>query len=1012
VVLALAGLFSLIVIPKESAPEVEVPIGIVSTALSGANARDIENLVTNKIEDNLNSLSNVKSITSTSQEGLSIVVVEFSARADIDKSIQDLKDEVDRVKGELPRDAFDPLVSKLDFVNQPVLIASLASDLPPTELIDLAEETRHQIELVPGVSRVVISGLRDREVQVIVEQDKLDLFGIRLVDVVSAIGQSNTSLPIGNIVQGGIEYNLKFEGSIRSTEDVANIAITNKGGEPVYVRDVAFVSDGVEKTRTFSRVSIDRSPSEQAISLSVFKRAGGDITDVTKRVRERLLMLTENGDLGSAQILISFDVGEFVRDDLKSLSFTALQTVLLVMLILFLTIGWRESLLAGLAIPLSFLLAFIGLYLSGNTVNFVSLFALILAVGILVDSAIVITEAVHSNLKNGMEPKEASLSALREFYIPLTSGTLTTIAVFVPLFFISGITGEFIASIPFTMIFVLLASIFVALGLLPVIASSFLKNGDGNGTKKLQDKQEYYTHKIQVWYEKVLRNIIGDRKIEKRITRAAVLLLIIALMLPSIGLVKIIFFPQENVDFVFIEIEKPHGTTLEQTDLSVRQVEEFLYNEPDVESFVTTVGASSDFGTSPGSDSKFGNITINLNKNRKRTSTEVSSGLREAIAEINDAEIRILESNSGPPVGDPVVVTISGDDLIEMESVALLVENALEKVSGSRDVTSSTKDDGIQFVLTVDKAKATELGLSPTFIAQTLRTAVVGSEATTITSLSSEDIDVVVKLDLNPNFKDPHETNVINVDAVKNIQIQTPRGPVFLGSIIDVEIEKGNAAIQHKENKRIVTVSSQLLPGNTAGSVLGDLKDSLSDFDVPEGIELSFGGENEDVDQSFKDMFAALIGGLFLMLLILVLQFNSYRYTFFILIIVPFSLIGILGGLALTGRALSFPSIMGFIALAGILVNNAIILIDKMNSVRKASPEKSIIDVVVESSVSRLRPILLTTLTTVIGIVPLTYASELWAPLAYSIIFGLSFSVLLTLVLVPIMYHRWPGKNK
>ncbi|MBL7045032.1 MAG: efflux RND transporter permease subunit, partial [Parcubacteria group bacterium] len=512
VALLFFGVFSVIVIPKESSPEVQIPIAITTTIFPGAGAEDVEELVTNEIEEALNNnLDEVNKITSVSREGVSVVVTEFNADADIDESVRDVKDEVEKIKRELPSDAEDPFVSDVNFVDQPIMLVSIASDLPVTKFIELADDTIDELKSVKGVSKVIKSGIQEREVQVVVNKKQLHKFGIRLVDVVRALSTSNTSLPIGGITLDGIEYSVKFEGEIEETREIENMVIGTTDGQPIYVRDVAFVSDGVSKTTSFSRISIDGAPSEQAVTFSVFKKRGGDITKIADSVREKLTELQNDSVLVDTTVLVALDTGEFVKDDLRTLSFTGLQTIVLVMVILFIAIGWREALIAGLAIPLSFLIGFVALHITGNTINFISLFSLILAVGILVDSAIVVTEGTHTNMRDGLVGKGAAQKTIKEFHWPLTSGTMTTIAVFAPLFFISGVTGEFIAGIPFTIIFVLIASLFVALGIIPLISAKALKQ---RGFSVFEEKQEIITSKIRDWYKKILRNILGNKKKE------------------------------------------------------------------------------------------------------------------------------------------------------------------------------------------------------------------------------------------------------------------------------------------------------------------------------------------------------------------------------------------------------------------------------------------------------------------------------------------------------------------
>ena len=901
--LVIFGVYSVFIIPKESAPEVQVPITIVSTFFPGASATDVEKLVTDEIEDGISNVENLKDISSTSREGISIVVAEFDASADIDESVDLIKDAIDLTKSDLPADAEDPIVSEVDFVDQPIQLVSIANDLSAPEFIKLADEISKELERVSGVSRVEKSGVREREVQVIVNKEKLQSFGINLTDVISGIASSNVSLPVGSIRVDSIDYSVKFEGDIKNSSEIENIPILTVGGEPVYVRDVAFVSDGVGKAGSYSRISVNGGVSEQSVTLSVFKKSGGDITEISKKVRKKIKDL-ENDLLANSTVLISFDTGEFVEQDLKTLSFTALQTVILVMIVLFISIGWRESLIAGAAIPLSFLIAFIGLNASGNTINFVSLFSLILVVGILVDSAIVMMEGISSHVSDEGSRLKAALRAIKEYHWPLSSGTLTTIAVFAPLFFISGVTGEFISSIPFTIIFVLGASLFVALGVVPLVASRLLTK---KAPSDLTKKQNEYAKKARFWYRTQITKILGHRKRENLFLAGIVLLFLITVMFPAFGLVDVIFFPQEDAEFIVVEVEKPQGTSLSETDFAVRAVEEFLYKEPNIESFVTTVGSQSNFtGDGGTSGSRFGNVTITLKEDRDKKSSEIVTLLREQTKVITNTVLRISEPSDGPPGGTPIVVKLFGDSFDDLERSALMVEGLLSGIPGTADVRTTLETDGIDFVFTVDRDEAQRIGIPPILVAQTLRTAVHGTKATTINT-TSEDIDVVVSLNINPDFTGPDDLSETSIDELRHIEINTPKGSVLLGSLTDISIRRANAVIRHEDQERIVSVLSALEDGFTTKDVSKEFEVSLKDLEFPDGIDVVIGGENEDIDQSFREMFFALIAGVLAMIGILVLQFNSFRQALFIIVVVPFSIIGIMIGLAITGKALSFP---------------------------------------------------------------------------------------------------------
>jgi len=1006
VALLFFGLISIISIPKESAPEVIVPIGVVSSGLPNASAEDVETLITNKLEQEFrSSLEGVKQITSTTREGSVGVVVEFEASADLDTSLRKLRDAADAVRGDLPDDAFDPIVSEVNLADQPILTVAILGSVPIEELTRVADFIEDELEGVSGVSNVDTVGVQDKEVQVIVSQESLKTYGIGISEVVNGLRGANVSVPVGDISIGNAKYAIKFEGDIDAPEDVAGLAILSVGGQPVYVRDIADVRVGLEETRSISRVSVDGSQPQNAISFSVYKRSGGDITKIARDVRNKVAELEETQELQGLSALITYDNGELVEEDLVNLTRTGLQTISLVTLILLIAIGWREALIAGLAIPLSFFIGFIGLYTSGNTLNFVSLFSLILAVGILVDSAIVVVEGINGRMKEWHGKLQSAREALREYSYPITAGTLTTIAVFAPLFLVSGVTGQFIASIPFTIIFVLAASLFVALGLIPLIASTFLKR---RTTSKFGKIQEEKTEKVRSWYKRNVQKIVGNKKRETIFIWAIIAMFVLSFTLPAFGLVRVTFFDQGDVDNLFVDIELPQGTTLARSNLEAQKVEAILLKDSRIKDFTTGVGVASPFNGSGSADSKFANMQITLKEKRSETSTEILEDLRASLAHITTSDIRVDEPSDGPPTGDAISLELSGNNNDDLVAAGAIVRQFLEGVPGTANVLTSARDTAGQFVLTIDRAKTIELGLSPIAVAEVLRTSISGVDATSIPQ-SDGDVDVVVKTSLAANYTNPHETNRATLDEVRQLTVQGPAGPVLLGSLVKESYEVSNAVISHKDGKRILTVSAGLAAGGNTYQIIGEVMKAKDTLELPQGVSLNIAGESDESNQAFVEMLLSLIVGLIAMLAILVLQFNSFRYALYVLSVVPFSLIGIFFGLMISGQSLSFPSIMGFIALTGIVVNNSIILIDVMNNLRRKNPEMSIEQVVLEGATSRLRPILLTTLTTVIGIMPLIFASALWAPLAWAIIFGLTFSVVLTLILIPTIYRRWPG---
>jgi multidrug efflux pump len=998
-----AGLYAAYLIPKESAPEVIVPIGIVTTVYPGASASDMEELITMKLENNLESLDGIDSVTSVSRDGVSVITAEFNARADVDASIDLVKDAVDLTKSELPSEANDPTVTKVNFADQPVHVISVSSSLDPASFTELGSALEAELKDVPGVSKVEISGTREREIQISIESASLALYKLSIGDVVASLQAANLSFPVGTVTTSGLEYAIRFEGNIDSIDAIRSIPVTSQNGFPVFIGDIAQVTNGVGAESSISRVSVDGAPSEQALTLSIYKKSGFDVTAMSAGVYQKIDSLMQSGGLlDGSQVLYVFDGGKQVREDLSRLVGAGIETIVLVALCLLLTIGWRESVVAALSIPLSFVIAFTGLLLSGNTINFISLFALILAVGILVDSGIVMTEAIHTRLKTAPNPEEAAKQAIKEYAWPLIAGTMTTVAVFAPLFFLSGVIGQFISSIPFTIIFVLIASIFVALGFVPLLALALTSRS--TTPNRLEQKQEEWTHVAQEWYRARLSAFLAKQREQKIFLWVLAISFFLVLLLPISGLLKTIFFPPEDVDYVYVAIETKQGTPVNQTDLVLRSVEEMLYEEDVVKAFSSTAGSGSFFTGSSDAGGKFANITVELKKERDVTSAEFSTYLRVKFETISDAKITIAEQENGPPSGAPVLITFRGESLEELASAVDKAETLLQSIEGTRDITTSIDTTAIEYVLTVDQAKASAAGVSPAAIAQTLRTAVFGTTATTYTD-AGEDIDIVVKLAVDGGATDPAAVPEVSYDTLSNLAVISRSGtPVLLGSIINPTLAPANTAISREDGKRVETARAFTQGETTALEVVNAFQAKESELELPSSVEVVYGGETEDINRSFTEMLLAIIAGIILMLTILVLSFNSIRYSLYLLLAVPYSLIGVFIGLTLFGLPLSFTSMLGVIALAGVIINHSNILLDSM--LYHADMTKPLIEQVADAATSRLRPIVLTTITTVIGMIPLSLTSEFWGPLAFTIMFGLSFAMVLTLIMVPVLYYR------
>lgn len=998
------GTYAIFAMPKESTPEIVIPMGIVTTVLPGATAADVERLVTDKLEPSVRNVANIDKVTSVSQPGVSVITAQFLSSADVDLAINDLRTAVDGARGELPTDAEEPNISKVDFQNQPVLMIGVSTDLSPTTLAQLGEDLQNDLVGVTGVSRVEISGVRARELTIVLHKDALTRHNLRAEQVIGALRTANASAPAGALTIDDVDYPVQFEGDITATADVSNTPITTPSGT-IKLSDIATVIDGFEKPFSISRLAQGDNEATYALTLNIYKTSGGNILTATDNTLERVEELKSTLLKGS-EVVVVYDAGEEVRRSISELTHTGLETVILIMLVLLVSIGAREALVAALSVPLSFVIAFMGMWMTGNSINFISLFALIIAIGILVDSAIVVVEAIHTNRERGLKKIEAAQKAIKDFGWPLIAGTMTTVAVFVPLFFLTGIIGQFIKSIPFTIIVVLLASIVVALGFTPLIALWVIKHEESPFAiyrEKLWDR-------ISTSYRGQMERLFDNRRWQWIFYGILAATFVFAAALPVTGLLKTVMFPPSDVDLAYIEVELPQATTLSATDEVTKLVEKEVAKTPHLSSYMTTVGGGSLFNPNgPSSGSKFANITLNLDPDRpsSATSEDIVNDLRIRLADLplNNSKITVSSAEGGPPSGAPIVVKIWGDDAAALSKVTEQIENLVENSDGTRDISSSLSNDGTELRIAVDRTKAEEYGLSAADVAGTLRTAIAGITATTI-RIDGEDVDIKVVMDLNSEFVNPEDTSVATADAIATVPVTTPRGTIPLGSLLIITAGRTSAAINHEDGMRVSQVNAYVADGANAVEVTNRIRTESEKMEMPDGIRLSFGGDDEEIKKTFTEMLIALIAGLVLMFGVLVLEFNSFRTSLRLLSAIPLSLTGVLLGLFIAGQPLSFTAFLGIIALGGVLINHGILLLDVLNHLRGENVTGNAKDLVLSAAQSRIRPILLTTITTVIGMVPLTLISAMWAPLAFTVAFGLIYGTVLTLIFIPLLSYQ------
>ncbi|MFA5750738.1 MAG: efflux RND transporter permease subunit [Candidatus Paceibacterota bacterium] len=1006
------GIVSILTIPKESSPEVDLPIVVISTSLPGASAIDVEELITDKIENRIQGLADIDTFTSTSQQSLSSIVITFNIGTDIRDKLSDVRERIDRVKPDLPLDTNDPVIQQISFDDRPILSLALSGPFDPIRLKEYAEELKESIERVEAVSQISITGAPEREIQIILSDKSLSQFGLNIGQVTSGIVNANSDIPIGSIETAGSTYTVRLEGRLHTAEDVRNTAIASSNGTPVFIRDIAEVEDTYTRSNTISRLGTHEGGINQSIGIEVFKLSGqGDILTIVDKTNEIITEARENTLPEEIIIEVVQDDAEFIRKDLSTLLNSGLLTMIIVLIVLIIFLGWKEALLASLVVPLTFLFTFAILNPLGYTINFLTLFSLILALGILVDASIVVTENMFNLLKEGKSPYQSAIETITEFKNPLISGTLTTVFVFLPMLLMSGIIGEFIESIPITITIVLLTAIFVSLGIITTLGIHLLKPSNNSNSFQGLTFTRDLIKKLYAFYDSRLHLILNNPKYSKRFLIIIIVLFLVSISLPVFGILEVNMFPPSSMEIIYIDVENPVGTPLSVTNAQIMDIEDFLIEDMRIESFMITVGSGSSFNTGSIGQSAghVGSVVVNLREETEIDSIKLIEEYEPKLNElVPDAIVTLAQEGAGPPSGLPVQVKIMGKDIEDLEETAKNVADILYSIEGTRNVSDGIQEGPGELFISINRAQARMFGVSPVQIAGLLRTAITGNEATVV-KVNGDDINVKVIYNIGSSYGIVGNIPKVSVSDLNSILIPTEKGMTPLSTFANVSLTNNRVSISHEDGDRSITVSSDIKEGANAGLIVKQLQEKIENYNLPENVSIKYGGEEEDINESFASLGQAMILGIILIFGLLLWQFNSFRQPFFIIITIPLALIGVFFGLVLMNQPLSFPGFIGIVALAGIVVNNAIILIDSINKFRKEG--LTIIDAVYVSAKSRLQPILLTTLTTVAGMLPLAFSDPTWAPVALSIIFGLLFSTILTLFVVPILYVKFGKKE-
>ncbi len=1003
----LVGGYMMNTTPKELYPEIKIPVVVVSTVYPGASARDVEDGVTDKLEDTLvGGLKNVDEITSSSKEGVSVISVQFQDDVDIKEALIDVQDRVDEKVAELPVDAEEPIIKKVNFSDQPIFTFALSSTEAYNLLRAKAEGIKERLLEIPGVSSVDIDGIPEREITVLLDPEKLSQFNISPQTVVNAISSSKRTFPAGSIIVQDREYRISYDSQVDTVEDLHGVVVSSLGSSNnIYLRDLMLlIEDGISQYDTQSRIGPQSNATQQAIIFNIKKQEGGNIIELTSAIKKVLENYQNEHVAEQLDFVTIFDAGKDIQTNLSELIGSGIQTVLIILVVMGLMVGFRESIIAAIAIPLSFLLTFIGMHFMGQTINFITLFSLILVIGILIDSAIVIVEGIYDFSNEGDSFYEAAKKTLKEFTKPVIAGVLTTMSIFVPLMMLSGMLGQFIGGIPRVINIVLIMSLVVALIFIPAVAR-LLYRFKIQDPKLLVKKRNQAFNWLTQNYRNFLSKLIHNSKKKRRIVWSLIGLLIFSFVLVGSGLIRSEFFPPDNVDKAYVNIEMRQGTSLEKTAQSIVDVERIVAQQEHVIAFTTTIGAENVFVGQGRSGSHFANVVINLDD--KKNGNKATSAIRDALSIIDEYKVQVLVPESGPPVGAPFQVKIQGESWDALNTTAEELATLIRSIPAARNVESGVDVGSTEIKLHVVRDRLAEYGLTAFDVSSLLRTTIYGSKATSLRLGNEGDIDVVVKVALDPEAKSHRESNHVTYNQIKNIPIQTMRGEVLLGYFVQERIEQATSTAVHVDGYKNRTVTSYVKDGFLPVDIVTAFEEKVADFDFPEGVSYRLAGADDESSEASSELLASLLLGLLLIFGVLIWQFGSIRDVLFIVSVIPLGLIGVLYGLFFSGMTLSFTAMLGFIALVGVVVNDSIILVDVMNKIRIREPELSKREVVMKGASMRLRPVILTTITTVLGMVPLLFVSPMWKPFAFSMIVGLSFATILTLVIIPIFYEKW-----
>ncbi|MGI5859065.1 MAG: efflux RND transporter permease subunit, partial [Tepidanaerobacteraceae bacterium] len=978
---------------------------VVITEYKGASSHEVENMITKPLEQILSTMSNVKNIQSLSSEGNSTIVIEFNWGSNMDIAAQDMREKVDLIKPYLPSEARAPMVVKFDPSMMPVMQIALYGSDNIVQLKKIADDTiESRLLRIEGVASVGISGGLERQIDIQVDPDKLAFYGLSMPQIANKLQMENINLPGGNVSQGKKKYNIRTEAEFKDITEVENMPIPLPQGGSVPLKSIANIKDAYKDVSSISRYN-----GKPSIALTIQKQSGYNTVQVAKKVKSEMAKLIKEipVDIGYETIL---DQSDFIEFSINNVKKNAIVGGIIAVLVIYLFLqNLRSTLIIGLSIPISIIATFVLVYFNKLTLNMLSLGGLALGVGMLVDNSIVVLENIFSHRLEGKEPVTAAISGTNEVALAITASTLTTIAVFLPIIFVQGMTAQLFKELALTVAFSLLSSLLVALTIVPLLSSRLMVQLGEVGMsseksnkkfaffKSLLRKFKAFYNKIEVKYSNLLKWALSHRKAV--IIPSVILFIISMILIPFIGAE---FLPHSDAGSISISVKMPYGTNLEETNRFVAAMVERIEEIPEIEGIMESIGSGGQMGGMLGSDNSEASVTVQLVPlaERESSSEEVAENIRNITMDMAGAEIKVQAVSSMDFVSggalQAISIGIKGDDMEKLKEISREVTDIVKATPGTREVKSSLEAGKPELVVQIDREKATMYGLSSAQIAQSINSAVSGSVATKY-KVGGDEIDVVIR---------SHEKLVDDISKVKDLLIPSPTGALLtLGDVARIDKGTGPVTIVRENQTRQVTVTGAVV-GRDIGTVNREIQEKLSNIHLPEGYSIDIGGEQEQMLESFRDLILVFILAVVLVYMVMAAQFESLKQPFIIIFTVPLSLIGVVFALLLTGRHINMTSLIGVIILAGIVVNNAIVLIDFINQLREKGIPRN--EAIIKAGPARLRPILMTTLTTVLGLIPLSLGigegGELGAPMGTAVIGGLGLATLLTLVVIPVVY--------